>query len=161
MNKPNPKQLSIFVDGAAKGNPGPAGIGVVITDTKANVVSEIARYIGNTTNNVAEYTALIFGMEEARNLGTSELIINTDSELLAKQLGGEYKVKSSSLKELYTKVMQILKSFNEVRVNQIKREENKGADRLANKAIDNAGKKRVGKSFVLKSKNSIPDSLFQ
>lgn len=160
MSKPSSKRLNIYIDGAARGNPGPAGIGVVITDAKASVVGEIARYIGNTTNNVAEYTALIFGMEEARNLGASELVINTDSELLAKQLGGEYKVKSSALKELYAKVTQILKSFDEARVNQIKREENKGADRLANKAVDNAGKKKIGRSFVLKSKDSIPDLLF-
>lgn len=156
----NLKKLELYIDGAARGNPGPAGIGAVITDGSATVVKNMAKYIGEATNNVAEYTALIFGMEEARNLGAKELIINTDSELLAKQLGGEYKVKNPALKNLYAKVMQILKSFTEVRVNQIEREENKGADRLANKAIDAAEKKRVGKSFVIKSKENIPDSLF-
>ncbi|NQT95567.1 MAG: ribonuclease HI family protein [Candidatus Omnitrophica bacterium] len=159
MNQKKPNRLEIFIDGAARGNPGPAGIGVVVTDG-SGLVKEVAKYIGEATNNVAEYTALIFGMEEVRNLGAKELVINTDSELLAKQLGGEYKVKSQTLKGLYAKVTKMLDSFNEIRVNHINREENKGADRLANKAIDNAGKKRVGKSFILKHKNSVPDSLF-
>lgn len=160
MIRSDNNRLHLYIDGAARGNPGPAGIGVVITDDSAAVVKNIAKYIGETTNNVAEYTALVFGMEEARNLGTKELVINTDSELLAKQLGGEYKVKNPALKDLYAKVMRILKSFAEVRVNQIERSENKGADKLANKAIDTAEKKRVGKSFILKSKENIPDSLF-
>lgn len=160
MIRPNLRQLNIYIDGAAKGNPGPAGIGVVIADSSANVVKNISRYIGDTTNNVAEYTALIFGLEEARNLGAKDLIINTDSELLTKQLGGEYKIKNSTLKDLYAKAMQILKSFSEVRVNQIAREENKGADKLAGKAIKSAEKKRVGRSFILKSKENISDSLF-
>lgn len=160
MNKPNLKKLNIYIDGAARGNPGPAGAGIVVTDSSGNAIKNISRYVGNTTNNVAEYTALIFGMEEVHNLGAKELTINTDSELLAKQLGGEYKVKNSALRDLYTKIMQMLKSFDEVRINQIKRQENKGADKLANKAIDDAGKKRVGKSFVLKSRNQISDSLF-
>lgn len=133
---------------------------MVITDGSAAVVKNIAKYIGNTTNNVAEYTALVFGMEEARNLGAKELAINTDSELLAKQLGGEYKIKNPALKDLYAKVMQILKSFAEVRVNQMDRKENKGADKLANQAIDAAVKKKVGKSFILKSKEEIPNQLF-
>jgi len=154
------KQLNIYIDGAARGNPGPAGIGILVTDSKGKAVKEVSKFIGTATNNVAEYTALIFGMEEVRNLEAKEITINTDSELLAKQLGGEYKVKSSALKDLYAKVMQILKSFSEVRVNNIPREENKEADKLANKAIDNAGKKRVGKSFILKSKQDIQDSLF-
>jgi ribonuclease HI len=152
--------LNIYIDGAARGNPGPAGIGVVITDAKDQIIQNISRYIGDTTNNVAEYTALIFGMDEARNLGAKELVINTDSELLAKQLGGEYKVKNSALKDLYAKVKAMLSSFDEVRINQIEREKNKGADRLANKAIDNAAKKTVGKSFILKSKENTESSLF-
>jgi ribonuclease HI len=154
------KSLAIYIDGAARGNPGPAGAGIVIVDEKGNSISDISKFLGNATNNVAEYTALIFGMEEARNLEAESLTINTDSELLAKQLGGEYKVKNPALKELHSKVMRLLDSFSDVMVNNIPREENKGADKLANKAIDDAGKKRVGKSFVLKSKNNIKESLF-
>ena len=151
----------MYIDGAARGNPGPAGVGIVICSDKGKVVSAISKYIGQTTNNIAEYTALIFGMEEARNKKIKELIINTDSELLAKQLGGEYKVKSSALKDLYKKVNTMLESFEEVRINQIDREKNKQADKLANEAIDNASKARKsGTSFILKSKNSIKETLF-
>jgi ribonuclease HI len=152
--------LNIYIDGAARGNPGPAGIGIVITDAKDQTVKNVSRYLGNTTNNVAEYTALIFGMDEARSLGAKEIVINTDSELLAKQLGGEYKVKNSALKDLYAKVKNLLNSFDEVRVNQIEREKNKGADKLANKAIDDAAAKRAGKSFILKSKENNQGQLF-
>ncbi|NQT90139.1 MAG: ribonuclease HI family protein [Candidatus Omnitrophica bacterium] len=159
MSQPKLKILSLFIDGAAKGNPGPAGIGVVVQDDTGSTVKNISKYIGNATNNVAEYTALIFGLEEARNLGAEEVTVNTDSELIAKQLGGEYKIKNSTLKELYAKAMKILDSFSDVRVNQIGREENKGADKLANKAVSNADRK-VGKSFILKSRDNIPDSLF-
>lgn len=160
MTKHNLNNLNIYIDGAARGNPGPAAIGIVITDSANDVVKNISKYIGNATNNVAEYTALVFGLEEARNLGAKELSINTDSELLAKQLGGEYKIKNSALKDLYGKAMQMLKSFDEIRVNQIERKDNKGADKLANKALDAAVKKKVGKSFVLKSKDLMQESLF-
>ncbi len=115
-------RFHIYIDGAARGNPGPAGIGIVITDDKSKVINTISKFLGRTTNNVAEYTALIFGMEEARNKKAKELVINTDSQLLARQLGGEYKVKSSALKDLYKKVNTLLASFEEVRINQIGRE---------------------------------------
>lgn len=153
-------RLHIYIDGAARGNPGPAGIGIVITDDNGKVIDTLSRYLGETTNNISEYTALIFGMEEARSRKAKELVINTDSELLAKQLGGEYKVKSSALKDLYKKVKTLLANFEEVRINQIDREKNKQADKLANRAIDNSTKcKKVGTSFILKSKSSIKDSL--
>ena len=154
MSKVKQKSLNIFIDGAARGNPGPAGIGVVITDSSNNIIKELCKYIGEATNNVAEYSALIFGMEEVVALGANELTINTDSELLAKQLGGEYKVKNDKLKKLYSKVIKLLDSFQEVSVNNIPREKNKDADKLANKAIDDLKKKRTGKSFVLKSKKT-------
>ena len=154
-------EFSLYIDGAARGNPGPAGIGAVIYNNKGETVATISKYLGQTTNNIAEYTALIFGMEEARSKNIKELIVNTDSQLLAKQLGGEYKVKSSALKDLYKKVNIMLESFEEVRINQIPREKNKQADKLANEAIDNAVKvKKSGTSFILKSKNSIKETLF-
>lgn len=153
-------QLHIYIDGAARGNPGPAGAGIVITDREGRIIDTISKYLGLTTNNIAEYTALIFGMEEARNRKAKELIINTDSELLAKQLGGEYKVKNSALKDLYKKVNSLLTSFDEVKINHIEREKNKEADELANEAIDKSRRaKRVGSSFILKSKSK-PDTLF-
>ncbi len=154
-------EFSLYIDGAARGNPGPAGAGAIICNDKGKAIATISKYLGQTTNNIAEYTALIFGMEEARNKNIKELIVNTDSQLLAKQLGGEYKVKSSALKDLYKKVNIMLESFEEVRINQIPREKNKQADKLANEAIDNAVKvKKSGTSFILKSKNSIKETLF-
>lgn len=156
MNK-----LNLYIDGAARGNPGPAGIGIVISDANGKVVDTISKFLGETTNNIAEYTALIFAMEEARNRNAKEITINTDSQLLAKQLGGEYKVKSSALKDLYEKVNGLLASFDEVRINQIDREKNKEADELANIAIDKSAKrKKAGNSFILKSKSKIKESLF-
>ena len=142
----------MYIDGAARGNPGPAGIGVILEDADKQVVRNIDKFIGNATNNVAEYTALIVGMEAACKLGAKEISVNTDSELLAKQLGGEYKVKNPVLKGLHTKILKILDNFDQVVINNIPREENKGADKLANKAIDSSAKIRVGKSFILKSK---------
>lgn len=152
MKKKADNILLIYIDGAARGNPGPAGIGVVITDKRGAVLKNVGRFIGEATNNVAEYTALVTGMEEASLLQPKELIINTDSELLARQLGGEYKVKNPALKKAYDKAVRLLDNFEQVTVNNIPREENRAADKLANKAIDNAGKKRIGKTFVLKSR---------
>lgn len=148
------QRIRIFIDGAARGNPGPAAIGVVIRDEYNKIVEEISKYIGIATNNIAEYTALIAALNYARKIGAQELEIDTDSELLAKQLGGEYKVKNSNLKELYSKAMYIIQGFSEVRINQISREKNKEADKLANKALDALKiKKKVDtKSFVLKSR---------
>jgi ribonuclease HI len=128
-------KLIIHSDGASKGNPGDAGIGVVISDEKGKVVSEIADYIGKTTNNVAEYQALIVGIVEAANLGATEIEIRTDSELLACQLTGVYKVKSSRLKPLYEEVMGLLRSFKRVSIGHVLREFNKRADELANEGI--------------------------
>jgi len=154
MAKSDIRHLNIYIDGGARGNPGPAGIGVVLSDISGRIVKRTAKYIGKTTNNVAEYKALIVGLKQARNLNVEEIVINTDSELLARQLAGEYKVKSEALKELYIEIMQSLEWFAEVRVNKILREENKEADKLVNKAIDSMTKKKVGRSFVLKTKNT-------
>ncbi len=152
MKNPNYDILHIYIDGASRGNPGPAGIGIVIVNESGVTIKNIDKSIGHATNNIAEYTALISGMEEAHGLGAKELIINTDSELVAKQLGGEYKVKSPALKDLHSKVVRLLNSFELVKINNIPREDNRAADKLANKAIDGAGKKRAGKSFILKSR---------
>ncbi len=125
-------KVTIYSDGASKGNPGDAGIGVVITAEDGTVLSEIAEYIGKTTNNVAEYKALIRGLEEAAGLGATHLEISTDSELLAKQLAGLYKVKSPNLKPLYDEVIELLRCFAKVKVSHGMREFNKRADFLAN-----------------------------
>lgn len=128
------KSLELFIDGASKGNPGPAGVGAVVCHN-GEVVKNLSRAIGNTTNNVAEYYALIFALEEALILRASEVIVKTDSELLARQLNGAYKVKSQNLKLLYAQVQHLFGGFRRVEIRHIPREENRGADKLASKAI--------------------------
>lgn len=128
-------KLTIFSDGASKGNPGDAGIGVVITGEDGTVLQEICEYIGKTTNNVAEYQALIRGLQEAGRLGAEELQISTDSELMARQLVGVYKVKSKLLKPLHEEAVALLRGFGKVRITHVMREFNKRADRLANEAV--------------------------
>ncbi|MCX6344004.1 MAG: ribonuclease HI family protein [Armatimonadetes bacterium] len=125
----------IYTDGASKGNPGDAGIGVIISTDDGKPVREIADYIGKTTNNVAEYKALIRGLQECLELGANEIEICTDSELLERQITGIYKVKSENLKPLYAEVMSILKHFKRVSISHILREFNKRADQLANEGV--------------------------
>ncbi len=130
-----PKKLSIYVDGCSRGNPGPSGIGVIVCDEGGSAIKNISKYIGDATNNIAEYNALIYGLQEALILRADEIIINTDSELLAKQLGKEYKIKDAVLKSLYEQVRHLLTGFKKYEIKHINRTENKGADKLANKSI--------------------------
>ncbi len=129
----------MYTDGASRGNPGPSGIGVVILDAKRTKIKEVYKYIGEATNNIAEYAALVCGLEEAALLDAEEIVIYMDSELLAKQLNGEYKVKDEKMKILFEKALGILKNFKSFEIKHIDREKNKEADRLANKAINLAG----------------------
>lgn len=129
------ERLSIYVDGCSRGNPGPSGIGVIVCGGSGEAIKNISKYIGDTTNNVAEYSALIYGLQEALILRAEEVIINTDSELLAKQLNKEYKIKDKDLKVLYEQVRHLLTGFKKYEIRRINRTENKGADKLANKAI--------------------------
>ncbi len=130
------KQATIYSDGASKGNPGDAGIGVVISDDKGKVLREVAEYIGKTTNNVAEYSALIRGLREAADLGATRIEIRTDSELLARQLSGVYKVKAANLKPLFEEAISLLRVFERVSISHVVRELNKRADELANEGIE-------------------------
>ncbi len=123
----------LFTDGASSGNPGEAGIGVILTTKDRRV--EISEYIGNTTNNVAEYMALIRGLEKAKKLGIEKVDIFLDSELLVKQINGEYNVKNESLRSLYGKAISLLKSFCSYSIKHIPREKNAEADKLAKSAI--------------------------
>jgi ribonuclease HI len=129
----------LYADGGARGNPGPAGIGAVIFDAKKNKVKELYKYIGETTNNNAEYNALIYGLEELRSLRADKVVINLDSELVVKQLNGEYRVKNSEIKPLFEKAVAILKNFKSFEIRHIDRSENKEADKLVNKAINLSG----------------------
>jgi ribonuclease HI len=127
--------IQIFTDGAARGNPGPAGIGVVLRND-AKVLVEVAEYIGKATNNVAEYMAFIRGLEEAIDMNERNIEVFSDSELLVKQINGEYSVKNAGLIPLFHHARSLIKKFKHCRVYHTAREENKLADKLANRGID-------------------------
>lgn len=133
-------KLKVYTDGGARGNPGPAGIGAVIKDLK-KVLWSAGKYIGETTNNQAEYKALIFGLEKAKELKAVEVECFLDSELVAKQMNREYKVKDKDLAPLFVKVWNLTMGFKKVTFKHIYREDNKDADFLVNEAIDKALKK--------------------
>jgi len=128
--------LALYLDGASRGNPGPAGIGIVVKDASGRIIAEISEFIGRGTNNVAEYRALIRALEEAAALGARQIVVRSDSELLVRQLKGEYKVKSPDLSPLYLEAHRLLKAFAKAAVERIPRGENAAADALANRALD-------------------------
>ncbi|MGH7810117.1 MAG: ribonuclease HI family protein [Candidatus Binatia bacterium] len=130
----------LMVDGAARGNPGDAGCGAAICDETGAVVKELSRYLGRTTNNVAEYEGLIMGLEELVRLRRKKILVQSDSQLLVRQLNGEYRVKDEKLKTLYQRAMNLLRQFDSYRIVHVYREMNKIADRLANRGIDEAGR---------------------
>ncbi len=130
------KLLVINTDGGARGNPGPAGIGLVIKDDKGELLYSHGAYIGETTNNVAEYSALIKALEESVNLGGTSLRIQMDSELIVKQMQGIYKIKQPALQELAAKVIALLKKFDSYTFVHVRREFNKEADAMVNQALD-------------------------
>lgn len=132
------KKLQLSTDGGARGNPGPAGAGLVIKDENGNLLLEHGQYLGETTNNVAEYSALIEALKFAKSLGGTDLEILMDSELIVKQMLGEYKIKQPHLQELAGNVKRLLSEFNSYQFKHILREYNKEADRMVNKAIDDA-----------------------
>jgi len=130
----------LMVDGAARGNPGPAGCGAVICDEKGAVVRELSRYLGHATNNVAEYEALLMGLEALIELKRNKIVVQSDSQLLVRQLNGEYRVKDEKLKVLYQRAAGLLRQFGSYRIVHVRRELNKAADRLANRGIDEAAR---------------------
>ena len=123
-------------DGAARGNPGPAGVGVEITDDHGVVVDEIAEGIGVATNNVAEYTAAIRGLERANELGATDVLLRSDSRLLIEQLAGRWKIKNPTLQILHRKARTLAARFDRVEFEHVPREHNVEADRLANRGVD-------------------------
>lgn len=130
------KTLIIHTDGGARGNPGPAGLGVYITDPDGAVVMEHSRYLGEMTNNQAEYLAIVDALEHAKELGAEEVRMFMDSELAVKQLNGEYKVKNPELAKLFLRVHNLRIAFRKVTFTHVRRAQNKDADRLANEAMD-------------------------
>jgi ribonuclease HI len=140
---PRNARAVMFSDGAARGNPGPAGIGAVIKRSDGENIAEISDYIGETTNNVAEYKALIAGVQRALICGVREIEVRADSELLIKQLLGQYQVRNPKLKPLYHRAQELLSRFDTVKLIHVRRELNSEADRLANQGIDDVKKKRA------------------
>jgi ribonuclease HI len=136
----------LFSDGGARGNPGPAGIGWILFDGEAQVVALESKYLGETTNNIAEYEALLDGLsyveklnsqaKRAKNKKISKIICHLDSELVVKQLSGEYKVKNSDLKDRYIEVKELILNLEEVKFKHVRREKNKLADKLVNISLD-------------------------
>ncbi|MBI2358822.1 MAG: ribonuclease HI family protein [Deltaproteobacteria bacterium] len=136
-----------MVDGASRGNPGEAGCGGVICDETGAVREELCRYLGQATNNVAEYEALLMGLEAVRRLGVRRVAIQSDSELLVRQLNGQYRVKDEKLRKLYERAVTLLRRLEAHRIIHVPRENNRLADRLANRAIDRALKGSRGKGI--------------
>jgi ribonuclease HI len=133
---PDPGHLIVSADGAARGNPGPAGIGVSIAREDGTVVDEIARGIGETTNNVAEYTAVIEGLRRAEELGAQTVTLRSDSLLLVSQLTGRFRVKAPHLQVLHRQARSIAAGFDRISFEHVRREQNTEADRLANEGVD-------------------------
>lgn len=133
---PKYQKLIINTDGGARGNPGPAGLGVVIKTPTGEVVATIARYLGKMTNNQAEYRAIVAGIHKAKELGAEELDFYLDSELAVKQLNREYKVRNKDLQPLFVEIYNSSLGFKKVRFHHVRREFNKEADALANEAMD-------------------------
>lgn len=133
--EPAPAAARAWIDGAARGNPGEAGFGVVF-ENGADGTQEIAGFLGRTTNNVAEYAALLAALTYAGRLGVKRLTLHSDSELVVKQLAGTYRVKAPHLVPLYLKVLKLRRSIPGLAVRHVPREQNRAADALANRAID-------------------------
>jgi ribonuclease HI len=131
-------KVIVHVDGGARGNPGPAAVAAVASSPEGNELGERNEFIGDATNNVAEYRALLLGLELARELGATDVEVVNDSELVARQIGGEYKVKNPGLRPFYLEAMRELRGFDHWAVRPVRREQNARADELVNEALDRA-----------------------
>ena len=131
-------KLVVHVDGGARGNPGPAAAGAVLSTPDGDVVDEASELLGVATNNVAEYRGLLLGLARAKALGATEVEVVNDSELIAKQVNGEYKVKHAAMRPLYLDAMAALRAFDTWSIRSVPRAQNAGADALVNQALDSA-----------------------
>ena len=143
-SRPVARKVKLYIDGAARGNPGPAAAAAVLTTPKGLTVSHIGRYLGARTNNYAEYSALIAGLSEAAEVGATEVRVLSDSQLLVRQMQGAYKVKKDTLRPLHERANQLASAFKKVTYRHIEREYNKEADRLANEVLDRQALKEAG-----------------
>lgn len=129
-------KLILYTDGGARGNPGPAAIGVIVYDSKKNVIKKISKYIGWATNNQAEYQALITGLIEAKKIKAEDVECFSDSKLVVQQVNRKYKIKNKKLAQLFIKIWNLSQSFKKIKFSYIPREKNREADRLVNLALD-------------------------
>lgn len=134
------KKIILRTDGGARGNPGPAAIGVVLEDGKGNVLKEFGKYLGETTNNQAEYQALAAGLQEALSMNAEQVHCYLDSELVVKQLKREYRVKDENLATWFVKIWNLSQKFQSITFNHVPRAKNKRADALVNEALDQYGR---------------------
>ena len=130
------EKVVVHVDGGSRGNPGPSAVAAVAATPDGEPLLERSAYIGETTNNVAEYRAVQLGLELARELGATAVEIVNDSQLIARQIGGQYKVKHAGLRPLYLETMKALREFDQWAVRDVRREHNKRADELVNEELD-------------------------
>lgn len=129
------KKVVIHSDGVSRGNPGLAAIGATIKDERGRLIASISRPIGRATNNQAEYRAIIVALEQAIGLGAREIVLNSDSELVVKQINGKYRVKKAALKPLFRRVKELSNHLEGFTIHHIPRRQNKEADRLANRVL--------------------------
>ncbi|MCA3015484.1 MAG: ribonuclease HI family protein [Myxococcaceae bacterium] len=129
-------RVRLYSDGAARGNPGLAGAGAVLVEPSGQVVDRIGKFLGTQTNNYAEYMGLLLGLRRARELSVREVEVFADSELMLRQLGGRYQVKSTSLRPLYEEALSLFNDFERVKLVHVPREMNRAADEMSNRAID-------------------------
>jgi ribonuclease HI len=139
-----PSSAIIYVDGGSRGNPGPAGAGAIISSGSAEICA-ISKFLGVTTNNVAEYTGLVLALEKALELGLTDIQVYMDSELIVKQMNGVYRVKNQGLMPFFQRARQFASKFASFKIDHVRREYNKIADRLANEAMDLGTRERSGK----------------
>jgi ribonuclease HI len=132
----NVNEVIIFTDGAARGNPGPAAIGVIIQDQAGKSLARISCRLADTTNNQAEYQAVIIALEKAISLGARKVLLKSDSELVVNQINGKYKIKNTAIRSLYQKVVRLIGALESFTMSYLPREQNTQADALANKALD-------------------------
>jgi len=130
----------VYADGGSRNNPGPSALGVVVTDDKGKILKEYSRYLGEATNNQAEYEAVIFALQKAKQLKYKNIELRVDSELIGKQLLGKYKIKDADLQPLFIKAWNLRLDFEKVDIKIIPREQNKKADKLVNQELDGKSK---------------------
>ncbi len=149
--KPVAAAYRMNIDGGSRGNPGPASYGVVIRDGRGEIVAKLKKYIGRMTNNVAEYYGLIAALDYAESHSVKAIRIESDSELLVKQMRGQYKVKSEDLRPLFERALKMSKAFESFRIEHVYREQNREADALANEALDETEAKAPGGATAKKT----------